>query len=321
MAAKIHLRVLGLLATLGAAPAGAATLHTEVVLHGDKVRLSDLFGGLPPGQDATLGDAPELGKSYTVGGPQLTAIAAQYGVDWPEASPLVSTTVIHGARTYGRNDIVRLLRNALHLPENDTDIELSNFTPIVVSLDAGATPRLTHISYTPNISGHFSALLAFDLPTPTEFHLVGDVTRSTQVVVLRHAIRQGDPVLPENVTLVMMREDGLADDTLHDATEALGLTARGTIGAGSPVGARQLVHPMLIRKNMPVVMSYNTPSMHVTVSGLALESGGRDDMIRALNPGTRMVVTGRIVDHSVIEVIPGMVPTPFDNHSGTAHDF
>ncbi|KXV29717.1 flagellar biosynthesis protein FlgA, partial [Gluconobacter japonicus] len=112
------LSCLPLLALLASGSVHAATLRTNIRVDHPRVRLSDLFSGLTAGQDADIGDAPALGGNYVVGGPQLTAIAAQFGVDWPDASPLVSTTVTRATRMIEEDDVLPVLRQSFDFPED-----------------------------------------------------------------------------------------------------------------------------------------------------------------------------------------------------------
>lgn len=302
-------------------PVQAATLRHNVVLRSDKVHLSDLFDHLSPGQDTVLGDAPPPGKSYDVGGSQLTAIAAQYGVDWPDASPLTSITVTRGAHVYGHAYAVALLRDALHVRQGDPDAEvaLEPFQPLVVPLEITGEPTLTRLDYTPDVNGTFSATLILDLPTPLQVQLHGAVFRQVDVVTVTRPVPAGMPLLADSLTITRIRADHIPPDALHNPEDIVGLTARTTLLPGHPITPPQLSHPILIQKNAAVVMAFDLPSLHVTTSGIALEDGGRNDLIRILNPSTQMVVTGRVDARSEVEILPGTTPVPADLRQMSGH--
>ena len=293
----------------------AASQRQEVVLHGEKVHLSDLFDGVAPDQDTVLGEAPPLGKSYDVSGPQLTAIAAQYGLDWPDASPLVSITLRRGAHVYGHDYAMSLLQGSLHIADHDPDTEivLDHFEPIIVPLDVQASPHLAQVNYGSAQNGGFSAVMTIDGDTPIETRLTGQIVHQVQTLTVRHTVQVGDPVTADNLIVSHVRADQLAPDGLHDPEDVIGLTARVPLTPDRPLTASQLVHPVLVHKDNSVVMIYDMPTLRVTASGLALSDGSRNDLVEVLNPSTKMVITGRVTDRSQIEVIPGTMPVPMDN--------
>lgn len=300
---------------LGLSPGMAATLRHEVVLRGEKVHLSDLFDGVSPDQDTVLGEAPALGKSYEVSGPQLTAIAAQYGIDWPDASPLVSVTVRRGAHVYGHDYAMSLLQAALHVTPRDPDTELviDHFDPLVVPLDIDTPPHLVQVNYSGVQNGSFSAVMTIDGDTPLETRVSGQIVHQVQALTVRHTVQIGEPITADNLIVSRMRADQLPVDSLHDPEEAMTLTARVPLTPDRPLTSAQLLHPMLVHKDNSVVMIYNMASLRVTASGIALADGIRNDMVEVLNPSTKMVITGRVTDRSQIEILPGAMPVPMDN--------
>jgi len=306
--------ILGLAAGLVSSLASAATLRPHAILRADKVHLSDIFQDLAPGQDTELGDAPALGKSYTLGGAQLTAIAAQFAVDWPDASPLATTTLERGAHIISEADILPLLRTALGLDPAATNIELTltGFKSIAIPLESSARPTLKQISYHPPTNDHFTATLS--IPSQPDTPLNGTVTITATALTVRHLVHNGDPLLPDNLQTITARATTLPEDALQTPENAIGLIARTTIQPGAFLAQSMLSHPNLIRRGDPVVISYITPGMHVTASGIALQDGGRSDVVRVLNPVTNMILVTHITERSQVELIPGFTPTPSGQH-------
>ena len=297
----------------------AATLRTNVNVDHPRVRLSDLFADLGKGQDTEIGDAPALGASYVVGGPQLTAIAAQFGVDWPDASPLVSTTVTHAARMITVDDVLPVIRQGLELPsEARVEIALTGFKPVAVPVADQAAPTILHIDRPSHGSEHFTARLEVSSASGgqrTAFNVSGTVTMEIRAVTLRHAMHLGQPILPEDVTITFIRIGLIPDDALQSPEDAIGLEARGVLAVGQVLSVSELAHPQLVHRGSPVVATFSGPSLHLTVSGTVLEAGGKGDTVHVYNASSRMVLTGRVVDRTEVEVIPGIMPLSADNRT------
>jgi len=294
----------------------AATLRTNVNVDHPRVRLSDLFADLGKGQDTEIGDAPALGASYVVGGPQLTAIAAQFG---PDASPLVSTTVTHAARMITVDDVLPVIRQGLELPsEARVEIALTGFKPVAVPVADQAAPTILHIDRPSHGSEHFTARLEVSSASGgqrTAFNVSGTVTMEIRAVTLRHAMHLGQPILPEDVTITFIRIGLIPDDALQSPEDAIGLEARGVLAAGQVLSVSELAHPQLVHRGSPVVATFSGPSLHLTVSGTVLEAGGKGDTVHVYNASSHMVLTGCVVGRTEVEVIPGIMPLSADNRT------
>ncbi|GBR67943.1 flagellar basal body P-ring formation chaperone FlgA [Gluconobacter kanchanaburiensis] len=297
----------------------AATLRTNVNVDHPHVRLSDLFADLGKGQDTEIGDAPALGASYIVGGPQLTAIAAQFGVDWPDASPLVSAVVTHAARTITVDDVIPVVRQSLELPsEARVEVALTGFKPVAVPVADKSAPVVLHIDHPPHGSEHFTARL--EVPSAnggqgTAFNVSGTATMEVRAVTLRHTMRLGQPILPEDVAMTFVRVGLVPDDALQSPEDAVGLEVRGVLAAGQVLSVSQLAHPQLVHRGSPVVATFSGPSLHLTVSGTVLEAGGKGDTVHVYNASSHMVLTGRVMDRTEVEVIPGIMPLSADTRA------
>ena len=297
----------------------AATLRTNISIDHARVHLSDLFSGLTSAQDADIGDAPALGASYVVGGPQLTAIAAQFGVDWPDASPLVSTTVTRATRLIGADDILPVLRQGLDLPQDaHVEITLSGFRSVPVPAQDQAAPVLLHLERPPRGGGHFNARMEVPATSggkATSFLVNGSVTMEVRAVTLRHGLHPGQPVLPEDVSVTLVRSSDVPEDALQTIDDAVGLEARSSLSAGQVLASSQLVHPQLVRRGSPVVLSYTLPGVRLTVSGNVLEAGGKGDTVHIYNANSHMVLTGRVMGRTEAEVIPDIAPLSADRRN------
>ncbi|WP_240775360.1 flagellar basal body P-ring formation chaperone FlgA [Neokomagataea tanensis] len=289
----------------------AATLRPSVELDHARVRLSDLFAGLAPGQDVEIGDAPAFGDHYTVGGEQLTAIAAQFAVDWPGASPLVSVTLTRKARWITEDDVLPLVKQALILPDQaEVDLTLENFKAVAVpSQDQGGVVlvRVEH----PGGGGHFTA--RFRVPNHegglgTFFTVTGNVQANIPTIILKKTVKPGQVIMPEDVTTGLSPVGSVPEDALSSGQEAIGLVTRYAAKAGTVLGASQLVRPQLVHRGSPVVVTYHGPNVSLTVSGTVLEAGGRGDTVHVYNMSSKMILTGKVVGQSSVDVLDGVAP-------------
>nr|WP_294914369.1 flagellar basal body P-ring formation chaperone FlgA [uncultured Neokomagataea sp.] len=306
---QLHVMWLVLLLFMGQVQ--AATLRPSANIEHERIRLSDLFFGLNPGQDVEIGDAPALGQHYTVGGDQLTAIAAQFAVDWPDASPSVSVTLTRAARWVTEDDVLPLVRQALILPEHaEIDVTLENFKPLPVPVKDQEPLVLVQLEH-PGRGEHFTA--RFRVPghvgtQGTMFTVSGKVQANIRAVILRRSVRAGETLFAEDVTMGLVPFGEVPDDALVAEDDAVGLMVRNSEHAGAVLSAPQLLRPQMVHRGSPVVVSYHGPNVNLTVSGTVLEGGSKGDMVHVYNAASQMILTGRVMGRSAVDVLEGATP-------------
>ncbi|MBV1836611.1 flagellar basal body P-ring formation chaperone FlgA [Acetobacter estunensis] len=309
--------ILGMGVCLASSPLNAATLRRTATLHNTQVHLSDLFEGLDPGQDCDLGPAPAVGQTLVIGGPQLEAIAQQFGVDWPDASELAQTTLTRASHTITEDEVMPFVLSGLKdRGVSDTaTIDLADFIGPTVAADPAPTLRLTNIVYDAT-HGHFSAF--FSIPqqgsAPVSFRADGTVSSRMDVVVASHDLVAGQVLAASDLTTATIDSRALPSGAILDPDDAVDMLTKHDIRAHTTLTTALLDHVLLVEKGAPVVLDVSSTGLHLTASGVALDSGARGEHIHVLNPVSRMVVVGSVIDRTRVEVTPGTTPMPADAH-------
>jgi flagellar basal body P-ring formation protein FlgA len=117
-------------------------------------------------------------------------------------------------------------------------------------------------------------------------------------LVATQTIRAQSVLRAEDVTLVAAEIPG----ALADPQAAIGMEARTTIYPGRPVRAGDLGPPALVDRNQIVPLAYVAEGLTIFTEGRALERGGKGDLIRIMNIGSRSTVTGRVGADGIVRV-------------------
>jgi flagella basal body P-ring formation protein FlgA len=284
------------------------------VLHHSQVRLSDLFNGIAPDQDCDLGPAPLPGQSLTISAPQLQAIAQQYGIDWPDISDLAQATLTRASHTVSRDDIMPLIVNGLKargVPDNAA-IDISSFSGPVVAAELANNPQLSNIVYDAS-HGRFSAFFSITSDSDTQsFRADGTVSSRVQVVTARTDLPAGQIIGQADIEVAEVDSRSMPARAIQEPADILGQSTRQSIRAHTPLTSDMTSRVNLIEKGAPIILDVSSSGLHLTASGVALDSGAQGERIHALNPISRMIVVGQIIDRTRIEVTPGTAPTPAD---------
>ncbi|WP_086639448.1 flagellar basal body P-ring formation chaperone FlgA [Acetobacter okinawensis] len=293
----------------------AATLRTATTVTSDTVRLSDLFMDLEPGQDRVLGPAPLPGSSFVVGGRQLLAIADQYGVDWLDQSATAQVTVTRAGRVLDRDFFIHLVKQSLpDLGEGPVTIELGDFHPMTVAADDPKPVVLSDVDWDQK-SGRFTATVYRTHPlgdiTQDSFLLTGTVHAAQRVLVYTHALAAGSIIGAGDVRVDESYTGHTGARAYTGDTDVAGMTLLHSVVVDEPVLERDLRRTIVMHKGDPIMLSYTSPGLHLSATGRALEDGGAGQYVHALNLASKMILTGRVVNGSEMEVdtTSGAVPS------------
>lgn len=299
---------------LGTSSADAASLRRTSVLHHPQVRLSDLFNGIAADQDCDLGPAPAPGQSLTISAPQLQAIAQQYGIDWPEMSELAQATLTRASHTVSRDDIMPLIVDGLKAKgvSDSATIDVTNFSGPTVAAELANSPRLSNIVYDA-AHGRFSAFFSITSDNDTQsFRADGTVNSRVEAVTARTDLSAGQIIEQSDVEIAEIDSRSLPARAILDPADIIGQSTRRAIRAHTPLTSEMTSRIDLIEKGSPVILDVSSSGLHLTASGVALDSGAQGERIHVLNPTSRMIVVGQIIDRTRIAVTPGTTPTPAD---------
>lgn len=294
--------------------AGAATLRTNTVINSDTVRLSDLFSGLDPGQDQVLGPAPPPGESLRIEGRQLIAIADQYNVDWIDQSADAVVTIKRAGRVLTADFFANLVRKRLPDAGNRSSIEITNFPPITVALNDPAPVILSDLSWNRQ-SGYFTATIYRAVPTGDitrdSFLLKGFIRLTHNVLVYTHTIPMGSILQANDIRIDNTHVGQVTpDENIADPSTIVGMTLLRSVLSGEIVSTHDLHRTIIVHRGAPVLIVYNVPGIHMTLTGRALDNGGMDQYVRAINTTSGRITTGRVIGSSEISLAPGTQTVP-----------
>ena len=166
-------------------------LREKAVIKSDKIRLGDLFSGLPRDKEnRVVADAPSLGKDVVLTADWLKKAAQKHAVDWEPADSGVTVEVKRAAREIGKADVLPALvkeLKTLGLSDN-AEIALNgkNF-PILAPADSEYDLSFEDIDFSPG-AAVFSAKAVVKTDEETQtVDLKGKVQVFVFLPTARHA--------------------------------------------------------------------------------------------------------------------------------------
>ena len=121
---------------------------------------------------------------------------------------------------------------------------------------------------------------------------------AAETLVAARTIRAQSILGPADVAIGAATVPG----ALSDPDEAVGLEARVVLYAGRPIRPGDLGPPAVVERNQPVTLLYRNGALTIATEGRALARGGPGDSVRAMNAGSRNMVTGTVTADGAILV-------------------
>lgn len=298
----------------------AATLRPSGVVHGPSVYLSDVFDGLERGQDRLLGPAPAPGKTITIGGSQLIALADQYGVDWDDQSSSTSLSLTRAGHVLGRDDYAALVRRAIMQDGGGGSVvvDITGFTPVVAGESEADPVSLQNLNWD-HKTGLFTATVQPAHPAgetgADSFTLRGSIRPVQPVMVYDHALPSGHIIQLDDMHIDPAFSGTVPPlaRSLPEPERMIGMALVRTVGAGEPVQGTDLRRAILVHRGDPVLLSYSSTGIRLTATGRALEDGGSGQFVHALNLGSRMVLIGKVTGSGEVRVDASSTAIPTDS--------
>jgi len=290
-------------------PAAAATLRPMTTLHGPRVKLSDLFDDAGPNAGRVLGPGPAPGGRIVVEAAQLAAIARQFSVDWRPASSADRAVLDWPGRPLSRSAVMAALQEALAasgVPPEHCEIDLADFTPPLVSLEAAARPLVSQLDYD-RASGRFTAVLLVtaDGTEPISARIGGRVDELIELPVATARLLACTVLGADDVHMARVRT-GVANGAVARRPEdAIGMQLRHQVAAGQPLALADLSRPELVVRGANVQMLLDSPGIVLVAQGQAMESGAVGEHIRVLNPVSHAVIEAEVIGPDRVRVTPG----------------
>jgi flagella basal body P-ring formation protein FlgA len=283
-----------------------------VVLAEDAMlRLGDIFenaGALAP---QAVGAAPAPGRRMVLDASNLAAIARRHGLAWRPLSGDERSIVERPGRPVPRDEIEALLRSELarHGADEEHDLDLPGFVPPLVPTAALPEIALESTHYD-SATRRFAATLVVSAEgmAMQRLRVAGRVAPTVPVVLAARRLAVGEIVRAQDIEERRLRAERVRPGMAQRAEDVIGRQLRRPVGTDMPFATVDLLAPVVIAKNQPVLMLLDAPGITLTAQGRALEAAARGDVVRVMNLASRQVVEAEAIGPGQVRVRHGAAP-------------
>ena len=278
-------------------------LRNSVTVTSDSVLLGDLFTGLSDSGDTVVAKAPAPGQRLNLGARQLRQIANRYKLSWRPANGREVVRIERESRAVPLEAARTALRDALinDHASDQIEIELTNRRlKILVAADQNLSVRVHDLTYDRRTRQFTAALSApADDPNAPRVAVNGRVYALVDMPVLQRHIRPGETIRRRDIGWRSVRTERSTYNTINDAEELVGQTAKRPLIAGRLVRRSDVKPRQLVAKGDFVTVHFRAKKMMLTSRGVAMENGARGDVIRLRNPRSKKVIEAKVIGPNV----------------------
>jgi flagella basal body P-ring formation protein FlgA len=297
--------------TAGYAGASPAQLRLQVRLDAGVIKVADLWENAGAKADTVIGSAPPPGRSIAIEAAQLAYIAHLYDVDWRPVSGVERTSVERAGRPLTHEEMMEPIKRSLMEAgaSPSVTIEFANLAPILVPPSSFPLLQVEAMAYDPGTDRFSADLVASTEGMQTQrMRIAGRVLDMVTAIVAGRRLEPGDVITAIDVHSMQIAGRRLVGPAASDISQVLGQTPKRTIVAGQPLAMADVGAPVMVPKGATVVIVLETANMSLAAQGVALSSGGHDDVIEIMNPLSRAVVAARVTGPGRAVILPGTTP-------------
>ena len=289
----------------GSVAQATARLKTSAVVDGTTILLGDVMEGVGAAAKIIVAEAPEPGKRQVIRVARIKAIAEKHGVKWQETS-IRALPVARASHIVPQEILANGIKEALVAQGSSEEIAvalLNTSIRLYVPRGAEISVAVDDIRYNKE-RGSFNAVVRAPANDPdgARKEIRGRVHAIMEVPVLGRRVPVGNKILDSDVTWIEMRVSRAGRNLITNLDEIVGKAPKRNLRPNRPLRTTDLRRPIVISKGSTVTMIVSIPGMTLTVTGRALEDGGKGDLIGIMNPQTHSVVEGRVVSPTRVAV-------------------
>lgn len=317
-----HVRIVGLYVCLlilclniQAWAASRITVPSKVTVSGPYILIKDVFHNIPNKNLAqkTLTNAPDPGKSIALNLGWLSQIATLNGIDWQPKDPHQQVIVTRAGQKISKEEITQYINNAfkkrlqINELQNNTYrfvITPSNLEDVYVPITASKEIYVKTFNYD-KIQKKFS--ITFSVPNAplknnTIGPIVGKAVKLLPCVVPTGRIMPGDVINKDDLKVIWVESNLAQINNASSIDQVIGKTPKSPLADGKPINLNQLQKPLLVKRGQLITIFYKTPGMQLSVTGKAMQSGSKNDIIRVMNTNSSKIINAIVTGPQAVTI-------------------
>lgn len=126
---------------------------------------------------------------------------------------------------------------------------------------------------------------------------------SVPVVMPKSLIARDTVITADDLQLKKFNISNQREGLMTNMDEAIGLTSKRALQPGKPITRSELVQPVLVKRDQPVMIVSHTAGITASMPGVALKNGRKGDVIKIRNSSSQRIISGIVDDTGVVTTL------------------
>lgn len=126
---------------------------------------------------------------------------------------------------------------------------------------------------------------------------------SIPVVMPKSLIARDTVITADDLQLKKFNISNQREGLMTNPDEAIGLTSKRALQPGKPITRNELVQPVLVKRDQPVMIVSHMDGITASMPGVALKNGRKGEVIKIRNSSSQRIISGVVDDTGVVTTL------------------
>lgn len=221
---------------------------------------------------------------------------------------------VHPVQHSAREQInAQVLRAATHeietlaqkLQWHDYRYTFNVFIPSTVSTQAlcASTPQVSTPSSTEMALTRMNFVVSCPGSAGWQYNVAVRPNVSIPVVMPKSLIARDTVITADDLQLKKFNISNQRERLMTNMDEAIGLTSKRALQPGKPITRNELVQPLLVKRDQPVMIVSHMAGITASMPGVALKNGRKGEVIKIRNSSSQRIISGVVDDTGVVTTL------------------
>lgn len=126
---------------------------------------------------------------------------------------------------------------------------------------------------------------------------------SVPVVMPKSLIARDTVITADDLQLKKFNISGQREGLMMNMDEAIGLTSKRALQPGKPLTRSELVQPVLVKRDQPVVIVSHMAGITASMPCTALKNGRKGDVIKIRNTSSQRIISGVVEETGIVATL------------------
>lgn len=126
---------------------------------------------------------------------------------------------------------------------------------------------------------------------------------SVPVVMPKSLIARDTVLTVDDLVLKKFNISGQREGLMMNMEEAIGLTSKRALRPGKPLTRNELVQPVLVKRDQPVMIVSHMAGITASMPGVAMKNGRKGEVIKIRNDSSQRIINATVDDTGVVTTL------------------